>query len=265
MKRAERFLLHDFLNASPLLFALLEGKKPFPLNCGFLSPSALGALALGSSEEFIGVVPSIVYPAMEGGRIIPSFCIASEGRVETVSLYANTSLHKLKKLLLDSRSRTSQVMLKLLFMMEGIPLPLIEEWAPHHDYASLGEDVAFLIIGDDNYLQKDALSSFEQQDLGAWWHRLTSEGFVHALTVCSASISKILEDEVKTALDECLVYAETHKEELFLFASQRYGVPVDVCRHYVENIIRYRFDEKAERGVKRFFQLSAKYGVIPGV
>ncbi len=263
----EHFLLHDFLNASPLLFAVLEGKKGFPLPLGFLSPSALGAVAAESSDSrsaFIGVVPSIVYPVMEGGRILPSFCIASEGKVETVCVYSSAPLSEVRKLFLDARSRTSQVMLKLLFLLEGRSLPEMEEWKPRHDYSSLPQDAGFLLIGDDNYLHKEELAAFEQHDLGAWWYRLTSEGFVHALTVCSSVVEKSLTEEINAALTECLHYAETHRDDLVLFSSERYGIPADTCRRYVSGIIRYTFDEKAERGLHRFLQLSGKHGVIPG-
>ena len=118
----------------------------------------------------VALVP--VASILEGSdfKVISDYCIGCVGEVETVCLYSNTPIDQLTNVYLDSDSRTSQMLAKVLFD---------KHWYHNVDFeevnvsaistATLNEGSAVLKIGDKAFGEEDHYEYV--YDLGEEWRK----------------------------------------------------------------------------------------------
>jgi len=248
------FYIHDFLNAVPVIYPVYEQKIDTALELRLSDPSRIADVSREGST-FSGVIPSVAAMNRNDLIIIDSFCIASKGQVKTVCFYSEKPLEEVRSVILDGRSRTSHLMLKLIFSLKGIKLPTFIIDTVNQDAIQSGISDGFLIIGDDNIVYEKELSALIKYDLGELWFSLTGKKFVHAITVTN-NLNEV--DTLKNALKTCLEYSFGHFDDLIRYASKRYGLNERFCTEYLKNIILYEFDKESEEGLKTFHQFSKK-------
>ncbi len=191
----------DYLNALPLTeYLTLEGSPAIDLQN--LAPSAL-ATGLRAGDLDVALVPVVEYLERDDYLIIPDICVASYGAVQSIRLYHRRPLTELRRVGLDSSSRTSALLARLFLRTRWRSDPeilTIEPWAaldylasqePSTGRAGGGEPIdgpddldAVLLIGD-TALRQDVPAGWRFIDLGNEWTRLTGLPFVYAFWVCS--------------------------------------------------------------------------------
>ena len=104
-----------YLNTKPLVYSIERGDFDHLFSCCYDVPSACAA-ALKRKEQDLAVIPAIEYARNETYRIVPDVSISSFGKVESVILFvpASKPLKSIKKIALDSSSRTSASLLRIL-------------------------------------------------------------------------------------------------------------------------------------------------------
>jgi chorismate dehydratase len=131
-----------YLNARPHVFGL-ERMPRFDLR--FDVPSQCAAL-LHDAEIDVGLIPSIEY--LHGSyAIVPDVAIASRGPVSSVMLYTTRPLAEVRSIALDTSSRTSVALTRILCAREFHIQPRFEPHSPDLE-SMLAHNDAALIIGD---------------------------------------------------------------------------------------------------------------------
>ena len=129
----------------------------------------------------LGLIPSIEYNhpiTRTEYAIVPDLAIASSGPVASVAIYSRRPIPDVRSIALDTSSRTSVALVRVLCAREFRISPRLEHRGPDLD-AMLAACDAALIIGD-NALMRDGDGSIEKIDLGDVWMRTTGLPFVYA-------------------------------------------------------------------------------------
>src|SRR5690348_5263249 len=132
------------------------------------------------------MVPSITYADRPGDRIVPGVCIGSEGPVASVALFARKPVRDLRRIALDTSSRTSAALVRILCARRFDVAPAFVSHAPDLG-AMLAQADAALLIGDPALFVYPAAFGAEKIDLGAAWSDMTGLPFVWAFWAGRAS------------------------------------------------------------------------------
>jgi chorismate dehydratase len=190
----------DYLNALPLTeYLSLEGAPAIELRN--LVPSAL-AMGLRAGDLDVALVPVVEYLERDDYLIIPDICVSSYGAVESIRLYFRRPLADLRRVGLDSSSRTSALLTRLFLRTRWGSRPEVLAIEPAaalrylasqeaanasagtgEGLAEAGDLDAVLLIGD-TALHRDVPAGWRCVDLGNEWTRLTGLPFVYAFWVC---------------------------------------------------------------------------------
>jgi len=170
-RRPLRLGVVAYLNVEPCVYGLRQDPG-FTLERDV--PSRI-AERLHAGEIDLGMIPSIEY-ARGDYAIVPGIAIGSRGSVRSVNLFHRVPLDAVGRVALDTSSRTSVALLRIL---------LRERLGREPEYVPMPPDVgdmleradAALVIGDPAlYFEGQA----ERLDLGAEWLRRTGRSFVFA-------------------------------------------------------------------------------------
>lgn len=210
---------------------------------------------LVSGEVDVALVPIIEYQRIPDVGVVPGVCVGSHSAVRSVVLVSkHHELKKVRRVALDVSSRTSQALVKILFREFFNFEPRWEIFNPDID-AMLKDNDAALVIGDPamNVLLPDV----HVFDLANVWRRFTSTGFVFAMWM-ARSAEAANEVDFAGARDEGL----EHLEEII----SRYETDVSLSRvemrKYLTENITFSVDESLEQGMRLYFDLAHKHGLI---
>lgn len=245
----------SFLNTKPLVHSLIQSPIPdIKLSLGY--PSLLSD-QLEKEELDLALIPIIEYFRQPSYRIIPDICIASKGRVQSILLFSQKPLSQCNTVGLDSSSRTSQALVKIL---------LAEYWKIHPEFVDCSPNTqpsnheadAVLLIGDQALrYRKDTRYVF---DLGEIWQQLTGLPFVYACWVGRSNtklgdIGRILNQAKDEGLSQIDIIASEEAEKL--------GFSFELCHRYLTKHIFFNLGSEEIDGLEYFYQLAQKYDLVP--
>src|SRR6266545_2705605 len=101
----------SFLNTRPLVYGLDRQAERFSVR--FDVPSRCAAL-LRENQVDLGLIPSIEYLRSADYRIVPGVAIGAAGPVASVALFSRRQTDDIRTIALDTSSRTSVALLKIL-------------------------------------------------------------------------------------------------------------------------------------------------------
>jgi chorismate dehydratase len=244
----------DYLNARPLVYGLELHSQQFSLR--FDVPSKCAALLHEGSID-VGMIPSIEYlRGHEGYSIVPGLGIVSEGSVESVAMFTSKPIEQIRTIAADTSSRTSNGLLQILcyetFGVDAEFIPMSPE-----PVAMLRRCDAALIIGDPALFFDHAKAGLTKVDLGDAWTKLTGLPFVWAFWAGrAAALSKPQVDELTTARDRGIQASDTIAAEYCGPDRAPRG------RSYLRDNIRYALGAREQAGLRRFYELAEKHGVV---
>ena len=247
----------DYLNARPLVYGLELRSDLFSVR--YDVPSKCAALLHEGSID-IGMIPSIEYlRGPDPYRIVPECGIVSHGPVESVALFSTTPVEKIRSIAADTSSRTSNGLLRILcFESFGVD-PSFVPMPPRIDEMLARCDAALLIGDPALYLDHEARGLLKV-DLGDRWTGLTGLPFVWAFW---AGRNRVLSPTVVDALQ--------HARDAGVAASDAiaaaYCSPdrIALGQRYLRENIKYTLREREEEGLRQFFTLAEKHGVLEGI
>jgi cyclic dehypoxanthinyl futalosine synthase len=258
--RKLRLAAVSFLNARPITYGLerdagAEGEDAIDLR--FDIPSAC-AEALARGEVDLALLPLASYATFPRPlRVIPGVAVAGRGAVRTVLLVGEVPWAQMESIALDSASRSSALLLRVLTRERGLD-PRFEE--SDHDgivEAASGTRGA-LIIGDAGFRAADLYPYV--YDLGAEWATLTGLPFVYAVWAGNPDAATpgdvaLLRDSLRQGLE--------HRAEIArAFAAER-GLPASVCESYLHHNIRYQLGAEELSGAAAFLARAGGLGAVP--
>jgi chorismate dehydratase len=243
-----------YLNARPLVYRL-DRSPNFSLR--FDIPSKCAEL-LHAGDIDVGLIPSIEYLRGKPMAIVPDIAIASRGAVTSVMLYTTKPVEDVKSIAMDTSSRTSVALVRVLCAKSFKIDPRIESLDPKLDLM-LGRCDAALMIGD-NALFEPRAASHEVIDLGDAWLRLTGLPFVYAFwagrpdALTSAHVKELQETRDRGLADADIVareYLENWPDRHVLGA------------RYLRENIKYYLGAEEKAGLEQFYRYAAEIGVAP--
>ncbi|MGD9900744.1 MAG: menaquinone biosynthesis protein, partial [Calditrichaceae bacterium] len=106
--------LVSYLNSKPLVYGMENNLVEHNFNILKDVPSVCSRRLIEGEVE-LGIIPSIEYVHGKGSwKIVPDVCISSGIQVKSVMLFFKAELKKIKTIALDTSSRTSVALLKIL-------------------------------------------------------------------------------------------------------------------------------------------------------
>ena len=203
-----------------------------PARCGDL-------LARGEVEA--ALVPIIEYQRIPGVQVVPGVCVGSHSAVRSVVLISKyDDLKNVRRVGLDSSSRTSQALVKIIFREFLNCEPQWEISSPHvHDMLE-GNDAA-LLIGDP--AMNLTLPDVHVFDLASVWRRYTNTGFVFAMWMAREGAVEVVRDvDFAGARDEGLEQVE----QIISECETNMPLPREEIRKYLTENITFNLDDELE-------------------
>ena len=267
-----------YLNARPLVYGLQEEPG---VNLRLEYPRDLSPL-LRSGEVDAALLPAIEYfrLAAEGAErsrahrsiapegsaarasaaflALPVAAIGSRGAVGSVRLFGYTEPDRVRRVLLDAHSRTSNALAQVIAAHRlGISPHFV---LPEEAAKSPGrEPDAELVMGDPGLVAARPKAKWIL-DLGMEWERLTHLPFIYAFWVVRAGgpvarLSALL----AAARDRGLAA----REEIVAMSPAEFGVPADLARRHIFEQVQYTFGQRDRDGLRAFLRLAAEECLAP--
>ena len=241
MEKKIRIGAVSYLNTRPLLYGLKEHPVASQIDLQEAYPSKVAAMLL-NDEIDIGLIPVAILPNLPEYHLISDFCIGCDGPVASVALFSDEHIGSLNKVILDYQSRTSAMLLRLLFRdYWKLDIQFIN--AGTEDFRKeIHDHVGGLVIGDRAFEQ--ARHSRFMYDLGEAWKLHTGMPFVFATWVSNKQIAQTFIRDFNEAnaigVRQLERVAADHPEATF-------DLPA-----YYRNNLSYTFDATKRAALERF-------------
>ncbi|MFQ3586443.1 MAG: menaquinone biosynthesis protein [Fimbriimonadaceae bacterium] len=241
-----------YVNALPLvsLFSRLGDQSPVRVVADV--PSALPAM-LDAGEVDAVLASSFDALTTPGRRFAEGVCIGTDGPAESVRLFSQVPFDQISRLALDRSSLTSNHLAQILLAEQFGIRPETTREAPELDRMLAVADAAIL-IGDRGYLT-DA-GGCRVLDLGEAWTELTGLPFVWALWIGNRSLGR----DLVAHLQNAMAWGLERLDELASEAAAESGWPLDGCRRYLRETMRYPLDDRAMAGLREFRAKLVQHG-----
>lgn len=256
MKPIVRIGAVGYLNARPLTWVL--DRDPERWRVRYDVPSVCASL-LHEGKVDLGLIPSIEYLQSADYRLVPGVGIGSRGPVASVALYTRKPIEHVRHIALDTSSRTSVTLIRVLCRHRFHITP---QFVPHGpDLAAMTTACdAGLLIGDPAFdADHDALG-LQKIDLGEVWTAMTGLPFIYAAwTGRPAGI----DDGVIRALQQAQAEGVAAREEI----AAEYGAG-DARRAaraaiYLRDNVKYGLGTEEAAGLQMFLDYAADMGLGP--
>jgi cyclic dehypoxanthinyl futalosine synthase len=240
----------SFLNARPLTAALAGSSR---VELVLAEPAQCAAL-LERGEVDAALLP-VAALAGKDYEVVPGVGIGADGAVSTVILAGEQSPAIWDEVYLDTASRTSQVLSKIVLDARGVRPKFTP--APALDGLALAKGTkGALVIGDRAF----DVSANHVLDLGREWNALTKHPMVFA--VWAARPGALAPEDVAEITRAAHHGLGLRTELAQAFARERGGDP-ERYRRYLTHRLRYGLGPYELDGLEAFLARAAKLGFLP--
>ena len=198
-----------------------------------------------NGEVDLGLIPVAMIPQVPKATIISDYCIGSIGKVNTVLLMSKVPLESIKKVYLDTESRTSVNLVKVLAR---------KYWLTNWEYDNLPIDYAtnkniesMVLIGDKT---QESLNFPYKYDLSEAWYNMTGKAFVFAAWVANKKLPQEFINRFNEALKQGL---DRIPESIKKYNN---GIKYNL-EEYLSKYISYPFDNDKKEALKLFLSYIA--------
>ena len=279
-----RISIVEYLNTAPLVWGFTDGPLVGKYDLSFTVPSQC-AEALRRGQADIAIIPAIEYQRMDGMVVIPGISIAAKTDVRSLLVVAKRPIEMAKRIALDTSSRSSAALVRLLAAEYWKISPEFVEAAPNPTEMLRQADAA-LVIGDPALrvaLKMDTLAgkapSGEQccqgdpdelpvpgfetifvYDVAYQWREMTGRPCVLALW---AGRRDAVTAEVVADFEASKRYGRARLREISEGASIKLDLPPLALERYLTEHINFDLDEENLAGLQLYFEKAAAAGLIP--
>jgi chorismate dehydratase len=281
-----RVSIVDFLNTAPLVWGLTDGPLTGRYDLSFTVPS-LCAEALRNGDADLAIIPAIEYQRIPDVVLLPDMAVAAKGEVRSILLLAKKPVQLAKRVALDTSSRSSVALVRLLCQGLWNISPEFVDAAPDAS-AMLADADAALLIGDPALrvrIQMDALHSKQSAapgtgccggdaddlpvpgvdtlflyDVAQQWREMTGKPCVTAVW---AGRREVVTPEVVADFLASRDYGISHIGDIAEGASLKLDLPPNSLESYLRESIDFFLDDENLAGLSLYFDLCAKAGLTP--
>jgi chorismate dehydratase len=245
------------LNARPLVRGL--DRQPDRFELRFDLPARCATL-LHAGRIDVGLIPTIELLGHDDYRMVPGVGVVSRGPVASVALFSTRPVGAIRSIAVDSSSRTSVALLKILCVRRFKIDPTVVTLPPDLP-AMLNRCDAALIIGDVALFADHESVGVRKIDLGEEWTKMTGLPFVYA---CWAGRGDALQTGDVEALQ---VARDRGLDELDAVAREHCGgdeAKTAVATEYLRVNVQYEVGDAELAGLRRFLEMASELGLVPG-
>jgi chorismate dehydratase len=244
----------SYLNTRPLVHGLEHHADRFDLR--FDVPSKCAELLHANAVD-LGLIPSIEYPGHDY-EIVPDISIASDGPVASVAIFTKVATEQIRSIAVDTGSRTSVALLRILCAHWFDIAPRLVSMAPDLG-TMLAQCDAALVIGDNALFLDAERLAVEKIDLGEEWLGMTGLPFVYAFWAGRPRVVDRADIQLlERARDRGIAATATIGRQAF---------PDDVAKaaradEYLRQNVKYGLGDREVEGLRRFYELAAQEGIV---
>jgi len=281
-----RISIVEYLNTAPLVWGFVEGPLANKYELSFTVPSQC-AEALGGGDADVAIIPAIEYQRMDNVVALPGISVAAKSEVRSILVVAKKPIDMAKKIALDTSSRSSAALVRLL--ADGLwnikpawidAEPDASEMLKHADAALLIGDPALRVS-----LKMEALNSkvptngaccqgdMEDMpvpghetvfiyDIAYQWREMTGKPCVLAIW---AGRRDVITPEVVADFDASKQYGIERIREISEAAAVKLDLPPRALERYLRENIDYSLDDENLAGLHLYYERAAAAGLIPRV
>ena len=240
----------SFLNARPLTAGLTDSQR---VGLVLAEPSACAAM-LERGEVDLALLPAAALAGKEW-EVVPGLAIGADGPVQTVVLAGDEPPESWEEVFLDTASRTSHVLARLVLGGRGLtprytPLPAAEGLA-----RATGRNGA-LVIGDRAFEVRKKVVL----DLGREWNQMTQLPVVFAVW---AARPGVLRPEDVSELARAAQVGLGMRTELAQAFAREHGGDPERYRRYLTQRVRYGLGPHELAGLEAYFARASAAGLLP--
>lgn len=244
----------SYLNTWPLVHGLRSRTDLVDLR--FDVPSRCAAL-LHEGAVDVGLIPSIEF--LRGDYVaVPGIAIASEGPVASVALFSRVPVRDVRRIALDTSSRTSAALVRVLCAEHWGIAPEFSPCRPGLPGMLERHDAALLIGDNALFADHDALGLCKV-DLGEEWTSLTGLPFVWAFWAGRAGD---LSDGLCRALADSRDAGVRALDEIATGYSDGDEQRRAIAAHYLREHMRYELGDRHVEALRRFYRAAADLGIV---
>jgi chorismate dehydratase len=279
-----RISIVEFLNTAPLVWGFTDGPLAGKYDLSFTVPSQC-AEALRRGDVDVAIIPSIEYQRIDGLVALPEMAVAADEEVRSLLLVAKKPVEMAKRIALDTSSRATVALVRLLAKRQWQITPEFVDAAP--DPAAMLERAdAALVIGDPALrisLKMEALSAKTPSadkccaddpdempvpgidalfiyDVAHQWREMTGKPSVLAMW---AGRRDAITPEVVADFLASKEYGLAHLRDIAEGAAIKLDLPVCPLERYLKHNIQYDLDERHLDGLRYYYELAAEDRLIP--
>jgi len=265
-----RISASSYSNTAPLVWSFLYGSNHGKVEIILDNAPARSAELLAQDRVDAALVPVIASQFIDGVKVIPDVCVGAKRRVRSVCLVTRgADLADVRSVSLDTSSRTSVVLTKIIFREFLGFEPAWRDSEPNIE-AMLAESDAALLIGDpalsiadmglrtSDFNSKSEIQDLRSYDLAELWHQYTGLGFIFAMWMTRRETCPI---DFAPARDEGL----KHLDEIAANYQSEIGLNKGEMLAYLSENISYSPDDSMMAGMKLYFEMAGKSGLIKTV
>ena len=260
-----RISIVEYLNTAPLVWGFTNGPQRGKYELSFTVPSQCAeALRCGNAD--VALIPAIEYQRIDDVIALPGMAIAAKNEVRSILVVAKHPIEKVGRLALDTSSRSSVALVRLLCRHRWRIEP--EFLAAKPDVTAMLDDAdAALVIGD------PALGvALEPQptlpdypavylyDVAHEWRQMTGKPCVLALWVARRTVAT---PELVADFLASKEYGMARIDEIAAAAAKKLELPAAALATYLRENVDFSLDAENQAGLALYYGLCAEAGLIP--
>ncbi len=233
-----------FLNCRPLIYGIEKEVK-------LAVPSRLTALFQKRQLEVV-LMPVVEFFRNPRALLLPEMAIASNGPVHSVRFFYKNKPEEVKKVALDSASKTSEMLLRLILKEKYGLTPDFSPTSVKIDFLNSVYD-GILVIGDPAL---EMVDQFPSLDLGGVWKEMTGLPFVYACWMMDK------DQDGRKVFEKLTRAKERGLQNLAQIAEENELLSAADAQNYLSQYIRFDLGEKEREGIETFQKLLVKNGLM---
>jgi len=245
----------SYLNSKPLLEDLSTLLPEAEIRLDY--PSCL-ADDLAAARLDVALIPSIEFFRGAHYEIVSDACVAARGPVLSVKLYSRVEPAAIRSLALDSGSRTSAALARILLAERYGVQPRLEPLPLGQSVRNAAAD-AVLMIGDRAMFPPDEPFPYTW-DLGEEWFTWTGLPFVFAIWAARPGLATAA---LKEAFSEARDRGERALDAIARREAPLLGLPLATTVQYLTRNLHYRLGPAEQSGLHLFHELAVRNGLAP--
>lgn len=279
-----RVSIVEYLNTAPLVWGFTEGPLAGKYELSFTLPSRC-AEALRAGEVDVAIIPAIEYQRIDNVIALPGIAIAAKREVRSILVVSKKPIDRVKRIALDTSSRSSAALVRLLAAESWRIQPEFVDAAPD-PVGMLAQADAALVIGDPalrisvklDYLfgkkpEEGACCQGDPDelpvpgypalfvyDIAFQWQEMTGKPCVLAIW---AGRKESLTRDVLADFQASKKFGISHISEIAEAASVKLDLPSSTLESYLRDNIDFSLDDDNLAGLNLYFEKCAAAGLIP--